>query len=65
MIDDRPPQIVGYRYSGFVFSGPPEYRCGADADSASFPTVREPVWRGEVPDLAECSACGIFLKELE
>lgn len=61
---ERPPAVVGSVYTGFIMRGKPEYRCGVESPPAEFPLAREPIWRGEVPDGARCSSCGLSLVEL-
>lgn len=63
----RPPLVVGYRIRPFLVVGDEraDYRCGIHGHPVDWPTTREQIWRGEVPDGASCSECGIDLAELE
>lgn len=62
----RPPAVIGFAIRPFLAVGASEdYYCGADARRVEFPTVRRPIWRGEVPAGAECARCGIPLGDLE
>jgi hypothetical protein len=67
--DTRPPLIVGYEFIPFITTGEPRrtFYCPIHSHyyTSAWPSSYEPIWRGEVPEDAECAECGIALKELE
>lgn len=66
---ERPPVVVGYEYHPFIRyedDPPRKFYCPMDVGTLDvWPSRMEPIWRGEVPEDAECHECGIKLSELE
>lgn len=68
-LDERPPMIVGYEFKSFITHGDDRrtFYCPIHSyyHTNTWPDSYEPIWRGEVPEGAECVECGIALKGLE